>query len=216
VYFRSFLELVETWITHIANRHLSRVTAWFQSIFYSWFDAMYLFANSLTVDTIACQHTSQQLVAVSGCSCEISTLLFTVKLHIRVYCRVCCISDHNQRRQSNLALLKLLTDKVVRAFVLAWQPQDARLLIWETDLSFCSNQVDSSTSRDFCGIVNYNEFLRATTENPCIRFPTNSCILKLYIFRYLHKLLVIPTFQCFFIQTKPSIVFPRIWADVKT
>jgi len=34
--------------------------------FYSWFDAMHLFANSLTVNKVACKHTSRQLVAASG------------------------------------------------------------------------------------------------------------------------------------------------------
>jgi len=55
--------------------------AWFQAIFHSWFKAMYLFANSPTVDTLVCKPTSAQLVAVSCGACEQPKFLFTVSLH---------------------------------------------------------------------------------------------------------------------------------------
>jgi len=57
------------------------LTAWFKAIFYLWFDAMYLFMNSLTVAMIASWQTSWQSVAVSGRFSERPKLLFTVILH---------------------------------------------------------------------------------------------------------------------------------------
>jgi len=44
---------------------------------------MYLFANSLTIDTIVCEPTSQyavQLIAVSCCACERPKLFLTLGL----------------------------------------------------------------------------------------------------------------------------------------
>jgi len=52
-----------------------------QAIFHSRFNAMHLFANSPTVDTIAYKPASPQLVAVSCCACECLTLCFVASLH---------------------------------------------------------------------------------------------------------------------------------------
>jgi len=41
------------------------ISSKFPVIFHWWFNAMYSFASSPTVDTIACKPTSRQLVAVS-------------------------------------------------------------------------------------------------------------------------------------------------------
>ena len=43
---------------------------------------MYLFANAPKVDMTACKPALLQLVAVSGCACECSTLLFTVSVSL--------------------------------------------------------------------------------------------------------------------------------------